>query len=603
MKRLEEIQLGDIHAALSEPANGLASLKLTILRNITVEPIEPMLKYGMRTDGFDAAVRFGQFDGIMAEALAGSDLLQDEPDLVLVFTKLEQFSPKLADEFGMLAPAEVEAELDRVRQEIEQIAAGIRNQTTAPVVWMGFEPPTQPALGIYDASSEHGQAAAISSLNESLRSALAGIGAGYVIDAGACLARVGIDAYFDPRYWHIGRAPYSREALRQIAVQASRFVRALKGKARKCLILDCDNTLWGGVVGEDGVSGIKLATTHPGSAFRDFQRQVLSLAGRGVVLALCSKNNEDDVWEVFDKHSDMVIKREHIAAHRINWQDKAQNIREIAEELGLGLDHMVFADDSDFEVGLVREQLPMVEVIHLPQTDSLRHAERLRACGFFDTLSLTTEDRARGKMYAAEARRREVKSLATDMDGYLGSLEIEVEINEPDEVGVPRVAQLTQRTNQFNLTTRRYTEADIQAMIGDEHCSVVSLRVRDRFGDSGVVGVAIVRTESETAEIDALMMSCRVLGRKIEDALLAGVVRIARNSGASQVAGLYIPTKKNGQVARFYLDRGFSDEGDGRALLRADQTPEMPTLFKSVTVLGETWDRSLSRPDTSTAVS
>lgn len=546
--------------------SNLTPLRVSVLRNITVETIEPHLAYLGLNDGLDTRVRFGNYDAVVPEALSGGDgLLENTTDLVLIFTKLETLSPALAMGFAGLDPSGVTNEIDRLDALFATVLSGLRRHTNAPVLWYGFEPPADPALGIYDAQTELGQTGAIARLNAALRARCNAVPGASVIDAGAVQARVGARRYTDPRYWHIGRAPFSRETTAEIASVVMRCVRGLRGAAKKCLVLDCDNTLWGGIVGEDGVDGIRLGPGHPGSAFEEFQRGVLDLYHRGVVLALCSKNNAADVWEVFDRHPHMVLRREHIAAARIDWNDKAANLRALASDLGLGLGHMVFADDSDFEADLVRRAVPEVTVLHLPAADAAGHRQRLLACGLFDTLAMTDEDRRRGAMYAADARRREAAggpAGATDLDGYLRSLEIRLDLSPPTAAEVARVAQLTQRTNQFNLTTRRYDTGQISALLDDKAASVLALRVTDRFGDLGLVGTAILRHGEESCEIEALMMSCRVLGRKIEDALLAACVLEARARGAGPVVGRYLPTSKNQQTERFYPDRGFAPTGE-----------------------------------------
>lgn len=557
--------------------SGFTPVRVSVLRNITVETIQQPLEFLGLGAGLDISLTFGGYDNVVPEALSGGDLF--ETDAVVVFTKLETLSMQLSQGFAALDEAGINAELDRLDELFATVLGGIRSHTSAPVLWYGFEPPVDPALGVHDASSEFGQTATIARLNKLLRERCNEAGGCSVIDAGAVLARVGVGGYYDNRYWHMGKAPYGPKGAGAIAEQLFRAIRATRGGAKKCLVLDCDNTLWGGIVGEDGIDGIKLGPDHPGSAFVEFQRAALDLFNRGVMLALCSKNNEADVWEVFDNHPHMALRRKHIASHRINWQDKASNLREIAAELNLGLDHLVFADDSDFEVNLVREALPQVTVMHLPSADTTGHRQRLIGCGLFDTLSLTAEDRARGKMYAAEAQRREAKTAVTDLGEYLRSLEIRLDLSAPTKGEIARVTQLTQRTNQFNLTTRRYAEAEIHERIEGASHSVLALRVADRFGDSGLVGVAILDHRSGETEIEAFMMSCRVLGRRIEDALLAACVAEARaKNPRAAVVGHYLPTKKNVQVERFYPDRGFAETADtGVYRLNADAPAPAPS--------------------------
>jgi FkbH-like protein len=344
----------------------------------------------------------------------------------------------------------------------------------------------------------------------------------------------------------------------QIASENFKLIRAQRGLNKKCLVLDCDNTLWGGIIGEDGLGGIKLGSEYPGSAFKEFQQEILTLYHRGILLALCSKNNEADVWEVFDKHPGMVIKKNHIVASRINWDNKAQNLAAIAIELNISLDSLVFVDDSDFETNLVKQMLPMVEVIHLPKQHAINYRAMIASCGLFDTLRLTEEDRKRGQMYKAESERNRLKQDASkNIDEFLRSLEMKVEIKLADHATTTRIAQLTQKTNQFNLTTKRYSEAEIGRFADDADMSVLYVKMSDRFGDLGIIGVAIVNHVEKNSELDTFLLSCRALGRGIETLLLDTCIAITQKKGREILTGQYVKTAKNGQVSDFYTKEGF----------------------------------------------
>ena len=548
---------GDPQLAARPPLN------FAVLRNVVVEPIEPyLIHYGAQI-GFRTVTRYGEYDTLFQEAVGSTpDLLNDQADCVLVWLKLENLSWSLARGFSGLSADQRQAELERIRHYITGVAGGIRRQTRAMILWFGFEMPVYPALGI--AGSQLG---AIGGLNQFIRETLQEQGNAYLIDSNLLLARVGRDRFYDARYWHLGRAPYGREALHQMAFEAFKYVRALKGRSRKCLVLDCDNVLWGGIIGEDSLAEIRLGKTHPGSAYWEFQNEVLDLYHRGVLLAVCSKNNEADVWDVFERHPDMVLRREHIAAARINWQDKAVNLREIAAELNLGLDSLVYVDDSEFEVHLVREMVPEVEVIHLPKDQAVESRDRLAACGWFETLNLSAEDARRGALYAAEAQREQLRTGSADLESYYTSLEMTLGIKFADDFSIPRIAQLTQKTNQFNLTTRRYSDLDIRQFSASDTADVISLRLTDRFGDAGIVGVAILTYESGTATIDTLLLSCRVLGRRVEDALLSQCIRLAAWRNCQTVKGVYRETAKNRQVRDFYRRHGFHPRDGGEEFL------------------------------------
>jgi FkbH-like protein len=403
----------------------------------------------------------------------------------------------------------------------------------------------------------------VRALNEGMREVLAALGNAYFLDLSQVLARLGFERFYDTRYWHIGRAPYARDALREVAETATRYWLATRGRARKCLVLDCDNVLWGGIAGEEELAGLALGAEHPGSAFREFQQEVKNFAARGVILALCSKNEPETVWRVFRDHAGMVLQEHDIAASRINWRDKAENLREIAAELNIGLDSLVFLDDSEFEIERVRSALPMVEAVHMPVDRAVDYRNLLLAGGWFDTLAISEEDRSRGAMYRAEADRRLARNAIPDLAGYLRSLEMVAELALAGPGEIARVAQLTQRTNQFNLTTRRYSEHDIRALVEDLACDVLTIRVRDRFGDAGIVGAAILRSQGPLAIVDTLLMSCRVLGRGVEQVLAESCVDLAARRHCSEIEGHYVQSAKNGLVADFWTSLGFGRETRG----------------------------------------
>lgn len=554
--RFAEIQ--QILNANAENIEKLIPIHITVLRNITIEPLEPYLRYRVYQSGNNARIIFGGYDHIYQDAVGGNKtILNENTNVVLVFDKLDSHSWKLARDFVSLSEADVQEEIATIKENLTCVLRGIRLQTQAMILWHSFEKPLYPAFGIWDSQTTLGQIEAINNLNTFLRDSLVNLPGAYLVDLDLCLGRLGFERFYDTRYWHLNRAPYTRDALAEIAGEDSKYIRALNGKNKKCLVLDCDNTLWGGILGEDGLSGIKLGTTYPGSVFYEFQQEVLNLYHRGVILALCSKNNEEDVWNVFRNHPYMLLKEDHLATAQINWQDKAANIRQIALDLNIGLDSLVVIDDSEFELNLIKRILPEVELIHNPIVGNTDLRERLLACGHFESLTVTEEDRKRGKMYRAQAMRSKLLTEASDLDDYYESLEMIVEICFADDFSIPRIAQLTQKTNQFNLTTRRYSEADIRAIVGSSSANVISLRVKDRYGDLGIVGVCILLYESDGAFIDTMLVSCRALGRKVEDVFLNQAMLLARIAGCARVIGTYIPTNKNMQVKDYYTRSGF----------------------------------------------
>ena len=328
---------------------------------------------------------------------------------------------------------------------------------------------------------------------------------------------------------------------------------------KKCLILDLDNTLWGGVLGEDGIDGIKLGGDYHGKAYSYWQRSLLELARKGVILAICSKNNEADVIEAWEKNPAMVLKREHFSALRINWQDKATNISALAQELNIGLDSMVFLDDNPTERELVRQLLPEVEVPDFPEKPYLlmpffkQLVEK-----YFRIYKVTEEDKAKTEQYRANAMRHAEQTRFADLDSYLYSLDIAIDVIPADDHNLPRIAQMTQKTNQFNLTTRRYEEADVRQRL-DKGWHIFCISVSDRFGENGITGTIFLEPIDDlTVNIDTLLLSCRILGKGIEEAFVKTVFNLLRLDGYRKVTATYLPTAKNGQTADFFDRMGMT---------------------------------------------
>ena len=356
---------------------------------------------------------------------------------------------------------------------------------------------------------------------------------------------------FNSAEWSLSQMPYTSQTAIRTARDYCGIIRALVGKTKKCLVIDADYTLWDGILGEDGVDKI--------APYQEFQEDLVALKNRGVLLALCTKNNPADIQEVFEKR-DMPLKAEHLVIIKANWNPKPDNIRQIAQDLNIGLDSLVFVDDSQFECDLVGESLPEVDVLKA-HGDSADWKSMWR--GLFDAISRSDEDTHRTEMYRADLQRKEIRATSITPEDYLKSLKMTVTIGRATEAEMSRVAQLTQKTNQFNLTTTRRTEDDIRQMVNDGCYDVFYLKLEDRVSDLGLVGVAIVCYEGKTVTITDFLLSCRALGRKVEDVLLSHVMDESIKRGCDDIVGLYTPSAKNGQVANFYRDHYFFETARG----------------------------------------
>jgi FkbH-like protein len=531
--------------------------RMSILRSFTVEPIVPVLRAAAAVNGIDLAIHVGEFNAYAQEILSDhGPLFRFAPDIVILAAQTRDLAPELWRDFADLSSSAITAAVERVCETFESLVKAFRSHSRAHLVIHNLQQPVFPSHGVLDAQTEGGQADAVQRINTALRRLAREYPGIYVLDYDALVARHGRSRFHDERKWLTMRMPIAADCLVHLANEWLRFIHPLIGKVCKALVVDLDNTLWGGVIGEDGMSGIALGSEYPGAAYQALQRAILDLYRRGILLAVCSKNDLSDALEALERHPGMLLRSEHFAALRINWNDKAQNLREIAAELDIGTDALAFLDDNPAERQWVRARLPEVTVIDLPE-DFMGHAQALRDSPVFERLTLSAEDRGRGLYYAEERLRSELLRGAASVEDFYRSLLMEADISLVKQDTLARVAQLTQKTNQFNLTTRRYSEQQIGEMADDPRWRVYSLRLRDRFGDNGLVGVAITRNQGLVREIDTFLLSCRVIGRTVETALLATIAEHARLEGVSQLSGWFLPTKKNGPAKDFYPSHGF----------------------------------------------
>ena len=546
--------------------------RVYVLRSFTVEPVLQLLEATAALAGIRLTTEVGEFNAVAQEVFnPASDLYASEPQTVILAQQTRDVSPLLWT--SVLADqSAIDDEVARVTAYYRRLIDAFRDNSRAALVVHGLERPAYAPAGVLDGQRAASQAAGVAAANTALATLCRDYRDVYFLDYDALVARHGRLAWTDERKWLTARLPIAAPCLPHMAQEWLRFLIPLSHAAAKVLVLDLDNTCWGGVIGEDGMVGIKLGGEYPGAAFVALQRVALDLYARGVVLAVCSKNNHADAMEVIETHPEMLLRPSHFGALRINWTDKAENLRDIAAELNLGLDSLVFVDDNPVERERVRQALPQVRVLEMP-TDPMDYAAALRACPWFEQLSLSDEDRERGRYYTEERARRQVMDEAGGLDGFLRSLEIEAKIAPVDALSLARAAQLTQKTNQFNLTTRRYREEDVAVMMTSDTWIARTLKASDRLGDSGIVCVGLVELNGTAARIDTLLMSCRVIGRGMETAFLADLIAAARDAGVRTLEGSYLPTAKNVLCADFYPNHGFervSEDADGGVVYRLD---------------------------------
>ncbi len=535
----------------------LRRYRLAFLRSFTAEPAVPLLRASAFLAGIDLTVHVGDFNAYAQEILdEASSLYRFAPSGVVLAVRTADVAPDLWQDFADLSSDEADKAARRVSNSFAQWIRAFRERSHAALIVHNLEQPSRPACGVLDAQNETGQARAIQNVNEGIRRAASEHRGVYVLDYDGLVARHGRLRWKDERKWLTARMPLAADQLLNLTREWMRFLAPLAGKVAKALVVDLDNTLWAGVIGEDGMTGIKCDAEYPGAAYQALQRAMLDLSKRGILLAICSKNNPDDAMEALNSHPGMLLRPKHFAAMRINWSDKAQNLREIASELNIGIDSLAFLDDNPVEREQVRTALPEVTVIELPD-DALDYAATLRECPVFERLTLSAEDQQRTAFYAEQRERSQAEQSFQSKEDFYRFLEQEAEIGTVLPATLARISQLTQKTNQFNLTTRRYTEQQISEMASQPEWQVSSIRVRDRFGDHGLVGVAITHDQGDVCEIDTLLLSCRVIGRTVETALLSYLAESAAARGRRHLSGWFLPTKKNVPAKDFYALHGF----------------------------------------------
>ena len=558
-------------------------LRVAVLRSYTAEPLEPVLTLRLLLDGYRPAFWFGGYSQYVQEILqADGPLQQHRPDLVLLLLRIEDVLPDMMEGFASRSAAEWEPRVASAAREIVALAGQAAEDLSSQVIIQNGTL-LQPYFGVFDAQRHDSQQQLVQTYNRTLAEE-AGRHRGVCIwDFDGLVRARGMDALYDPKQWYVSRNPFRQTAYPAIGADLCRYVRSALGGVTKCVVVDLDNTLWGGIAGEDGFEGIQLGQTYPGNCYRDFQKELMKLYHRGILLAINSKNNEDEALRIIDEHPEMVLRRQHFAAIRINWADKASNLRDLVRELNIGMESVVFVDDNPVECELVRRECPECDVVVLPDKPYLIPSVVGRLPGV-ENIGLTDEDRQKGEMYRAQSARREHEEQHSNIEDFLRSLDIEVEIESATPYSVPRIAQLTQKTNQWNMTTRRYTDSQIQSLASDAGHAVLSVASRDRFGNDGIVGVCILEFHGDECVIDTFLLSCRVIGRGIEHSMMARAAELARARGARTLAAEFLPTRKNKPAEGFYEQAGFVSNSDAwyRASLSEVSFPFPPHIRRGL---------------------
>lgn len=538
-------------------------IRIAILASFTLNGLEETLRVKCAEKKIDASIFSAGYNQYNQEIFSDkSELYSHSPNVTFLILDTRSILGNFFHNPYSATSSERKMFVESKLEEIVNLVKTFMNNSKSKLVITNLSLPTYSSHGIFENKNEYGLKEMVIDLNKRLADYSKNESSLYIYDFNNFVMKYGDSNVFDHRQYFFGDIKISLEYIPLFAEELMEYIKAILGLNKKCIVLDLDNTLWGGVVGEDGFNGIKLGTTPPGNAYVEFQKHLLSLNQRGIILAINSKNNLDDAMEVIKNHPYMVLREENFASMRVNWNDKVSNIKEIAEELNIGLDSLVYIDDDPVNREYMSITLPEVLTVDLPQDPAL-YTPTLQNINEFSVLKITEEDIKRNEMYLQEKKRKDLEKTVTNLDDFLKHLDMKLKIKKADQFTIPRISQLTLKTNQFNLTTKRYQEEEIRKFVQDENTLVGCVEVADKFGDNGITGVFIVKKEnSKEWGIDTFLLSCRVMGREVEKGIMSYVINMAKENGVEKIKAQFIPTTKNKPVESFLPNCGFKQEGE-----------------------------------------
>lgn len=567
----------DLKTNLKKDFSNLKKIKIALMGDSATQLLVKALKgYGYEVD-YNFDVFEADYDQIEMQTYdLESELYEYKPEYIVIYHSSE----KLLKQFYKLDNSDKTSFADRHIEKVSNLYRTISNKCKCKVIYFNFVESDDSVFGNYANKTTSSFLYQIRKINYELMNLSQQHKNLFINDVAALHNAFGAAFCTDPKIYITTDLIFSLDFLPVVAKNITDIILSIAGSMKKCVILDLDNTLWGGIIGDDGMENIQIGELGIGKAFTDFQMWLKQLKQRGIILAVCSKNDESIAKEPFEKHPDMILKLSDIAVFVANWDNKVQNINYIQSILNISFDSMVFLDDNPFERNIVKTHIPDITVPELPE-DPSEYLTYLRSCNLFETASFTPEDEQRTQQYQEEAQRAVVQKLCVNEDEFLSNLNMQSVVKPFDKFSIPRVSQLTQRSNQFNLRTVRYTEDEISAIANSDEYITLDFTLEDKYGDYGLISVIILKKQSDALFIDTWIMSCRVLKRGMEKFVLNQISQHAGKIGTKQIIGEYIPTAKNGMVKEHYSELGFTkcDGEESRWTLNLESYSEYPTFI------------------------
>ena len=541
-------------------------LRVAFLANSTINGFEETMRVKCFQKGIDCITYVADYNQYNQEILnQDSRLYQFKPDITFLILDTRHV---LGDHFfswHKVSHDEKSKFVERSINEIKKLCNTFEENLETKLVITSLQIPSYSSYGINESREIRGLKEIVHEINNELLDEFGRHNVSpkiFIYDFNEFIMKFGEKNIFNYKQFFSGDIKISTEYVPKFVNELMGYIYAITGTTKKCIVLDLDNTLWGGIIGEDGFDNIKLGDNPIGRSFVEFQKRLLGLNQRGIILAINSKNNFDDAIEVIQKHPNMILSEDNFASVKINWDDKVLNLQKISEELNIGLDSIVFFDDDPINQEYVKDSLPDVLVVDLPK-DSSRYAQIITEMKEFDVLKITEEDTKRGDMYLDQKKRKELENKVGDFNEFLKQMNIEVTVQKANSFSIPRIAQLTLKTNQFNLTTRRYQEEEVSKFSSSDDKIVECVEVSDKFGNNGITGTYIIEKKSdEEWVVDTFLLSCRIMGRGVEEIMMNQIIENAKLSGIKRIKGEFIPTAKNKPAENFYEELGFNKENN-----------------------------------------